>query len=56
MVHEIVPSIISIKEELEYISTLHILMNQINCAAHKYIIKVTLKLVICGFERLKIEF
>ena len=42
MVHEIVRSIITIKEELEYIPTLQILVNQIKCAARKFIIKVTL--------------
>ena len=35
MVHEIERSIISITEELEYISTSQILVNQINFAAHK---------------------
>ena len=50
MVHEIVYYIITITEALEYIPTLQILVNQINCAAHKYIIKVTLKLVIKGLE------
>ena len=56
MVHEIVCSIITIMEELEYIPILQILVNQINSAAHKCIINVTLKIGHLGFERLKIEF
>ena len=43
MVHEIVYYIFTITEELEYIPTLQILVKEINCAAHKRIIKVTLK-------------
>ena len=50
MLHEIACSFITITEELEYIPTLQILVNQINCAAHKRIINVILKLIIRSFK------
>ena len=50
MVHDIVFFIITITEELEHIPILQILVNQINGAAHKWIIKATLKLVIWGLK------
>ena len=53
MVHEIVRSIITITEELEYIPTLQILVNQINCAAHKCIMKVTLKFLTYAYSSKK---
>ena len=50
MVHEIVCSIITVMEALECIPTLQILVTQLNCAAHKCTIKVTLKMVIWGLK------